>query len=143
MTSHRPIQSIKWHEKHLLRLFAGYGLHSKGASCPWHPRPPTPAVFSQEEQATRAMANFDRCPTELDKCIYLEALLDRNESLYYHVVTEYIKDIAPIIYTPTVGQASQKYEFVFRKPWSLYKKLNLFQLMIGTWLTSNNSCIVI
>ena len=78
-----------------------------------------PVVFTQAEQAVRIIANFHRCATELDKFIYLAALMDRNEKLFYQVVTDNIEDIAPIIYTPTVGQACEKYGFIFRKPRSV------------------------
>ena len=75
-----------------------------------------PSVFTGEEQVSRIMANFHRCKTDLDKFIYLSALQDRNEKLFYKVVSENIEEMAPIIYTPTVGQACQKYGFIFRRP---------------------------
>ena len=75
-----------------------------------------PVVFSQEEQATRILANIRRWEDPLDKFIYLGALADRNEKLFYQVVSDNIEELAPIIYTPTVGQACQKYGLIFRKP---------------------------
>lgn len=83
-----------------------------------------PAVFTGDEQASRVLANFHRCATDLDKFIYLSALQDRNEKLFYKVVSENIEEMAPIIYTPTVGQACQKYGFIFRRPRGLYITIN-------------------
>ena len=75
-----------------------------------------PVVFTPEEQASRVLANIRRWGDDLDKYIYLCALQDRNEKLFYQVVSENVEEMAPIIYTPTVGQACQKYGFIFRKP---------------------------
>jgi malate dehydrogenase (oxaloacetate-decarboxylating)(NADP+) len=83
-----------------------------------------PAVFTQDEQQTRVLANFRRCTTDLDKFIYLTALHDRNEQLFYDVVSANIEEMAPIIYTPTVGLACQNYGFIFRKPRGLYITIN-------------------
>ncbi len=75
-----------------------------------------PMVFSQEEQAERIKVNLERWDNDLDKYIYLIALQDRNEKLFFKVVSENIELVAPIIYTPTVGQACEKYGLIFRKP---------------------------
>ncbi len=75
-----------------------------------------PVIFTQDEQAERVLANFRHWEKDLDKFIYLTSLQDRNEKLFYKVVAENIEEMAPIIYTPTVGQACQKYGFIFRKP---------------------------
>jgi len=83
-----------------------------------------PMVFSQEEQMDRILANTRRWEKDLDKYIYLTALQDRNEKLFYKVVSEHIEEMAPIIYTPTVGQACQKFGFIFRKPRGLYITIN-------------------
>src|SRR6218665_939795 len=75
-----------------------------------------PAVFTQDEQGGRIVANVRCFTNDVDKYIYLAGLLDRNEKLFYQLVTENIEEMAPIIYTPTVGLACQKYGFIFRKP---------------------------
>lgn len=75
-----------------------------------------PAVFTQDEQIERIIANVRRFNNDLDRYIYLSSLLDRNEKLFYQLVTENIEEMAPIIYTPTVGLACQRYGFIFRKP---------------------------
>jgi len=89
-----------------------------------------PVVFSQKEQMDRVVANFRHWDNDLDRYIYLAALLDRNEKLFYQVVSANIDEMAPIIYTPTVGQACQKYGFIFRKP-RLVPVLNLVILSCG------------
>lgn len=75
-----------------------------------------PSVFTQDEQVQRIISNFRRAATDLDKFIYLSSLQDRNEKLFYRIVSEYVEEMAPIIYTPTVGLACQKYGAIFRRP---------------------------
>ena len=89
-----------------------------------------PVVFSQEEQVERILDNVRHWDNDLDKYIYLTALLDRNENLFYKVVTENIEEMAPIIYTPTVGLACQKFGFIFRKPRYVYSVSCCLYLMI-------------
>jgi malate dehydrogenase (oxaloacetate-decarboxylating) len=73
-----------------------------------------------EQQLARTYENFLSQTTPLDKYIFLAALQDRNEILFYHLIQEHITEMAPIIYTPTVGEACQRYSHIFRRARGLY-----------------------
>ena len=61
-----------------------------------------PHVLSQDEQVQRVLENLRRLPDDLDKYVALNALHDRNEALFFRVVCDYIDELQPLIYTPTV-----------------------------------------
>src|SRR6202162_2043640 len=73
-------------------------------------------VLSLEEQAERMLENLRRLPSDLEKYVALNALHDRNETLFFRVVCDNIDEIQPLIYTPTVGLACQRFGHIFRRP---------------------------
>ena len=77
-------------------------------------------VLSQDEQAERALRHIRRQPSDLEKYIELNALHDRNESLFFRVVCDHIDEMQPLIYTPTVGLACQRYGHIFQRPRGLF-----------------------
>jgi malate dehydrogenase (oxaloacetate-decarboxylating)(NADP+) len=83
-----------------------------------------PHVATQDEQATRVIENLRRLPTSLEKHVALTALHDRNETLFFRIVTDYPDEITPLIYTPTVGLACQEYGRIFQKPRGLFVGAN-------------------
>jgi len=79
-----------------------------------------PKITTMEQQASRVLSNIRRQPTDLDKYSYLISLQERNATLFYRVVMDHIFEMMPIIYTPTVGLACQKYALIFRRPQGLF-----------------------
>lgn len=75
-----------------------------------------PHVHTQEEQVTRILNNLRRLSDPLDKFVALNALHDRNEALFFRVLCDNIDEMQPLVYTPTVGLACQKFGLVFQRP---------------------------
>ncbi|KAM6317173.1 NADP-dependent malic enzyme, mitochondrial [Aegotheles albertisi] len=79
-----------------------------------------PCFLSQDVQVLRVMKNYEKKSNDLDKYIVLMTLQDRNEKLFYRVLTSDIERFMPIVYTPTVGLACQQYGLAFRRPRGLF-----------------------
>ncbi|MBR1131757.1 NAD-dependent malic enzyme [Bradyrhizobium iriomotense] len=79
-----------------------------------------PCVLTIEAQVERVLINLRALPTDLEKYVALNALHDRNEALFFRVVVDNIDEIQPIIYTPTVGLACQKYGLIFQRPRGMF-----------------------
>jgi malate dehydrogenase (oxaloacetate-decarboxylating)(NADP+) len=82
-----------------------------------------PRVFTLEEQMQRTLTSVRSKATNLEKYIYLTQLQNRNEILFYRLVMEHIEEMVPIIYTPTVGEACQKYGAIYTKPRGMFISL--------------------
>ena len=79
-----------------------------------------PRVHSMDLQVQRVMENIRVKNNDLERYVFLSALQDRNETLFYRVVIDHLKELMPIIYTPTVGEACQKFGHIFRRPRGLF-----------------------
>ena len=73
-----------------------------------------------EEQLARISGSFARLASDIDRYLYLVALQDRNETLFYRFALDHLEEVLPIVYTPTVGQACQEYSHIYRLPRGLY-----------------------
>jgi malate dehydrogenase (oxaloacetate-decarboxylating)(NADP+) len=79
-----------------------------------------PRVCTQDEQVVRVLQNIRRKNSDLEKYIFLVSLQERNETLFYRVVSDYLEEMMPLIYTPTVGQACVEYGHIFRRPRGMF-----------------------
>lgn len=77
-------------------------------------------VETLEQQVARMYGQYNEHHTNLSKNIYLNVLHDYNETLFYKLISEHLEEMLPIIYTPTVGEAVQRFSLEHRKPKGLY-----------------------
>ena len=83
-----------------------------------------PAMKTLEQQAARAYGQFIGQPDDLARNVYLNAMHDRNEVLFYHLVTTHLGEMLPIVYTPTVAQAIQQYSLEYRRPRGVFLSID-------------------
>jgi len=79
-----------------------------------------PYILTLEEQKLKVLSAVRLKSTEMEKYMYLTALQDRNETLFYKLIMDEIEEFMPIIYTPTVGQACQEFGHIYRRPRGIY-----------------------
>jgi malate dehydrogenase (oxaloacetate-decarboxylating)(NADP+) len=93
-------------------------------------------VLSMQQQAERVLTNLRSLPSDLEKYIALNSLHDRNEALFFRVVCDNIDEIQPLIYTPTVGLACQRFGLIFQRPRGMFIGANdrgrIIELL-GNW----------
>ncbi|HYM61908.1 MAG TPA: NAD-dependent malic enzyme [Thermoanaerobaculia bacterium] len=105
-----------------------------------------PAVCTIEQQLERIYENFQAKQTPLEKFIFLTSLQDRNETLFFRLVHERINEMMPIVYTPVVGEACQKYSHIYRRGRGLYinyDQRNEIEKVLSNYHTSDPSVIVV
>lgn len=79
-----------------------------------------PRYETIEEQVERAYMQYSTFDDALNKHIYLRAIQDNNETLFYRLVQKYIDEMMPIIYTPTVGDACEQFSDIYRSSRGLF-----------------------
>ncbi|XP_066443281.1 NADP-dependent malic enzyme, mitochondrial [Eleutherodactylus coqui] len=105
-----------------------------------------PCFLSQDVQVLRVMKSYETKSSDLDKYIILMTLQDRNEKLFYRVLTSDIERFMPIVYTPTVGLACQQYGLAFRRPRGLFITIHdkgHIANMLNSWPEEDIKAIVV
>jgi malate dehydrogenase (oxaloacetate-decarboxylating)(NADP+) len=105
-----------------------------------------PRVLSEETQVMRAMELLAKKPNDLERFIYLSSMQERNETLFFRVVMDHLRELMPIIYTPTVGQVCQQYGHIFRRPhgmWISAEDTGSIHEVLGNWPRADDVKIIV
>ncbi|MDE1147113.1 MAG: NAD-dependent malic enzyme [Azospirillaceae bacterium] len=105
-----------------------------------------PAVSSLEHQVARIRAELDRVEDDLQKYLVLSDLQSRNETLFFAVLMSDPARFMPIVYTPTVGEACQKFDHIFRAARGVYLPITAkgrLRTLLGNWPQKDVRFIVV
>ncbi|CAA7013934.1 unnamed protein product [Microthlaspi erraticum] len=105
-----------------------------------------PVVLDQNLQEKRLMNNIRKYQLPLQKYMALTELQERNERLFYKLMIDHVEELLPIVYTPTVGEACQKYGSIFRRPQGLFislKEKGKILDVLKNWPERNIQVIVV
>jgi malate dehydrogenase (oxaloacetate-decarboxylating) len=95
------------------------------------------AHFTLDDQVARVYTQYRHQPDDLARNVTLNALHDRNEVLFYRLLTDHLSEMLPIVYTPTVGQAIQHYSHEYRRPRGIYLSVDHPELIEASLLASD------
>lgn len=82
-----------------------------------------PVVVSQDLQVKKLMHSLRKYQVPLQKYMAMMDLQETNERLFYKLLIDHVEELLPVVYTPTVGEACQKYGSIFRRPQGLFISL--------------------
>ncbi|GAA4256773.1 NAD-dependent malic enzyme [Dactylosporangium darangshiense] len=82
------------------------------------------AVQTLEEQVRRAYEQYAGQPTDLHKNVFLAMLQDNNEVLFFRLLAEHLREMLPVVYDPTVGEAIRRYSHEYRRPRGVYLSID-------------------
>lgn len=105
-----------------------------------------PRVVPMDEQLERVVENYRNKDNDLERFIYLSSLQDRNEVLFYRLLIEHIEEMMPIVYTPTVGTACQRFGHIWRRAHGMYVSAadrGRIRDVLGNWRKDDVRVIVV
>jgi len=105
-----------------------------------------PSVESLDTQVARSLSQLRQFEQDIDKYVFLQALQNRNETLFYRVLIDNLKETMPIVYTPTVGEGCRKFGHNYRSPQGMYFGLEdkgSISSMLNNWPQSEVDIIVV
>ncbi|KAB5553208.1 hypothetical protein DKX38_010519 [Salix brachista] len=105
-----------------------------------------PALMTQELQEKKLMHNLRQYEVPLQRYMAMMDLQERNERLFYKLLIDNVEELLPVVYTPTVGEACQKYGSIFRRPQGLYislKEKGKILEVLKNWPERNIQVIVV
>jgi len=105
-----------------------------------------PRVKTQAEQVSLCLRRIRSMPEALDQYVYLMDLMQKNERLFYKLLSENTEELMPVVYTPTVGLACQKYGYIFSKPQGMFISIHdqghIYEMLLN-WPEDNVKAIVV
>jgi len=104
------------------------------------------SITTQQSQISKILNTLRQKNSDIERYIFLFSLLGRNERLFYRLLIDHIDELMPIIYTPTVGEACQKFAHIFREPRGFYITPNdrgNIKNILNNWPDKNIRMIVI
>ncbi|XP_075663905.1 NADP-dependent malic enzyme [Castanea sativa] len=105
-----------------------------------------PTVASHDLQVKKMMHNIRQYQVPLQKYMAMMDLQERNQRLFYKLLIENVEELLPIVYTPTVGEACQKYGSIFMRPQGLFislKEKGKILEVLRNWPEKNIQVIVV
>ncbi len=105
-----------------------------------------PALSTIEQQLDRAYENFQAAGEPIQKHVYLVGLHDRNETLFFRLLHEHVDEMMPIVYTPVVGEACQRFSHLYRRPRGVHVTLRhrgRIAEVLANWEGESPSVIVV
>lgn len=105
-----------------------------------------PKQQALEQQIERVMQTYYRQKSNLDKFQFLSLLMDRNSTLFYRILVDYFDELAPVVYTPVVGEACEKFHAIYRRTRGMYFSIEdraHFRTMAYNWPSDDVDVIVV
>jgi malate dehydrogenase (oxaloacetate-decarboxylating) len=96
-----------------------------------------PAHVTLDQQVARVYAQYQRQPDDLAKNVLLTEIHDRNEVLFYRLLSTHLTEMLPIVYTPTIGQAIKSYSHEYRRPRGVYLSVDHPELIEESLLATD------